>query len=237
MVERDGNTDPVAPAVSHAQTGQIRIVQDAVVRERRPLGRSRGPAGVLDVDGVAGGERGAALRQLLHGHLGAGLDQCAPRVGIEEDRLLEVGQLRSNLAEHRAIVRALEAGRGDQHPAAGLAQGVLELGDAIGGVDVDQDDAELRGRVLGQDPLRAVGAPDPHPVADAQPLGEQPAGECVHRNLELGVAVAKALGGKDQGLLIRSRRDGARQIGSDGLLQQGDVRTAANLRCPHLSFR
>ena len=46
----------------------------------------------------------------------------------EEDHVLELGQVAGRTSsDHRDVVGLLELGRGDQHPAAGLAQRVLQL--------------------------------------------------------------------------------------------------------------
>ena len=92
---------------------------------------------------------------------------------------------------------------------------------AVGRVDVDQDRADLGGGVLRDRPLRAVGRPHPDPVALRDAGADQPAGEGVHVAVELGVGPASAGGELDERLVVAVRRDGALEVGADGLLDQG----------------
>ena len=110
----------------------------------------------------------------------------------EEDHPLEA---RDSAATSSTIAssRGLERRRGDQHPASRLPQRVLELVRPVRRVDVDEDHADLRRRVLDQHPLGAVRAPDAEPVARLEPERQQPAGDLVDRRVELGVGVAQPL--------------------------------------------
>ena len=103
------------------------------------------------------------------------------RLVAEEDHVLEVGQVAADLLDHRAVVRALELRGGDQRLAAGVAQRVGELGRAVGGVDVDEDDPELRRGELDVDPLGAVRRPD----AEAVALAQAEAGERARRPVDV----------------------------------------------------
>src|SRR3546814_16021421 len=57
-------------------------------------------------------------------------------------------QFGRQFAEHRDIVAALVRRGKNQRGAADLVQRIVEFGDAIGGVDVDEDHTSLRGREL-----------------------------------------------------------------------------------------
>ena len=85
------------------------------------------------------------------------------------------GSACAHVADHLDEVRALQLLGGEDPAAAGLGQRVLELVDPVGGVDVDEDHADLGGGVLRQRPLGAVRAPDADPVALAETRGEHPA--------------------------------------------------------------
>ncbi len=103
------------------------------------------------------------------------------------------GGAAAQLAQHGEIVAGLEAGGGDQGPAADLVERVLELVGAVGRVDVDQDQAGLGGGELGDHPLRVVGRPDADPVAGLEAQRQQPARQAIRLALELAVGVARAL--------------------------------------------
>ena len=79
--------------------------------------------------------------------------------------------------------------------AARLVEHELKLACPVGGVDVDEDRADLGGGVLGDGPLGAVGRPDANPVPLADARREQAEGESVDLSLQLRVAVAQARGG------------------------------------------
>ncbi len=110
-------------------------------------------------------EAGLDLRQALGADpLGAG----------ERSRQLSVpmrttcsrpGDVAADLLDHRGVVAGLERRRGHDHPDAGLAQHVPQLVRPVGGVDVDEDRADLRRGELDDDPLGAVRRPDADPVA------------------------------------------------------------------------
>src|SRR5256885_4766615 len=53
-------------------------------------------------------------------------------------------------------------------------------------IDVDEDDADLRGRILHEDPLRVVRAPDSDAVALFEAERHQTAGDAVDLARELG---------------------------------------------------
>jgi hypothetical protein len=98
-----------------------------------------------------------------------------------------------DLLDHRDVVGVLEGARGDQRAAAGLVQRVLEFVGPVGGVDVDEDHAELRRGELDEHPLGAVRAPDAEAVTALEPERKQPASHAVDRVVQLGVRVAQPL--------------------------------------------
>ena len=159
--------------------------------------------------------------------------QRLPLGRAEQHDALELGQVAADGLDHRGVVRGLERRRRDQRAAAGLAQRVLQLGRAVGGVDVDQHDPGLRGRVLDEHPLGAVGAPDPQPVAGRQAVGEQRAGQAVDRLPQLGVRVADVLVAGDERLAVAPALDRAIEVLADGLPQQRRRGGAVDVGWPH----
>ena len=87
--------------------------------------------------------------------------------------------LRRELAQHADIVAGLERVGGDQRLAADLVERVFELGQPIGRVDVDQDQAGLGGGELGHHPFGVVRRPDADAVARREPERQQAGGERV----------------------------------------------------------
>ena len=81
--------------------------------------------------------------------------------------------LRGDVAQHAEVVAVLVVPRHDQCAAADLVDRVFELASTIGRVDVDEDQADPRGRELRDEPLVPVGGPDAHPIAAPQAEREQ----------------------------------------------------------------
>ena len=171
--------------------------------------------GSSESSAVRVGRRAVACQQLL------------PLGRVEQHDALELGQVAAHLVDHRRVVAGLERAGGDQHPAAGLAQRVLELARAVGRVDVDEDDPGLRGGELGQHPLGAVGRPDADAVALLEAGAEQPARERVDLLVELGVREPDVLVADHERLAVAEARDRALEVLADRLADQrlvGDAR-------------
>ena len=81
--------------------------------------------------------------------------------------------------DHSDIIAGLEARRGDQRFAAGPVQGVFDLAEAVGGVDVDQDHPGLGGGELGDDPLGVIRRPDAGAIPRLQAERDQAGGKGV----------------------------------------------------------
>ena len=173
-----------------------------------------------------------ALRQFLGADALAAGDEPLP-VATDEHDLLEPVEVVAHVADHPHVVRGLERGGRDQHPAAGLAQHVLELRRPVGRVDVDEDDPRLRRRVLHERPLGAVRAPDPDAVAGLDPGGDEGPRRPVHGLAELRVGVAEVLVHGDQRLAIREPLDRAVQVVPDRVAQQRRGRRPGCVRRLH----
>ena len=74
-------------------------------------------------------------------------------------------QLWAEAHHHLRVVGRAEAGGEDERRAARLIQRVLQLMQAVRGVDVDQNRANLGRGELGDRPFSAVGRPDADAVA------------------------------------------------------------------------
>ena len=154
--------------------------------------------------------------------------ELLPLGGVEEDRALERRQAAARTSlDHRDEVGALALRRGDDPAAPRLAERVLELGRPVRGVDVDEDHAELRGRVLDERPLGAVRAPDADPVALAQPGGEHPAREPVDRLVRTRRTCSARPGGTRRALGVGDARDRPLEV-----LRRSSPRAAAPWHAP-----
>ena len=93
---------------------------------------------------------------------------------------------------------------------------------AVGGIDVDQDGADLGGGELGEHPLGVVGGPDADVLALCDADGHQAARDALDLGVELPVGEPVAGGGMDEGfavgvavgLLVEDVADG--EAGVDG---------------------
>ncbi len=185
VVVGDRHADAVVLGDRAALADEEAVVEDVVVAERRALRKAGRPARVLDVDRVRRVQRRRSLAyRLERDALGAG-QQLVPRGVVEEDDALEARQVAAHLVDHRRVVARLERARRHEHPAPRLADRVRELVRAIGRVDVHEDHADLRRRVLHQRPLGAVRRPHAEPVAGLEAEREQSARGAVDLGVEL----------------------------------------------------
>ena len=189
-----------------------------MVREGRALGKAGRPARVLDVDRVVERQRGHARGdRVAVGLAGA---ELVPLGTVDEDGPLERVDRARDLVDHRRVVAGLERAGAEQQPHAGLAQHVLELVRAIGRVDVDEDRSDLRGGVLHDHPLDAVGRPDPDAVAGADPGAQEPGRRGVDRRVELRVGQAHVLVAADERGAVGEAGRRALEVDADGVAEQ-----------------
>ncbi len=121
------------------------------------------------------------------------------------------------LAQHADIVRGLEALGEDERLAADFVQRIFELGDAIGRIDVDEDEARFGGGELGEHPFAVVGRPDADAVAGLEPERQQPGSEPVDLLVQFAVAQPHFLVPHHQRRPRRPARAGAVEKLPDGL--------------------
>ena len=146
VVERHGDADPVVLGVGAQLADEEPVVQDVVVRQGRALRETRGARGVLDVDGRA----------------------------AEQYDGFQFRAARPHLGDHPGVVGGLQLlGRYEQR-ATRLVEHELQLTGAVRRVNVHQDRADLRGRVLGERPFGTVWCPDADPAPRAMPISSNP---------------------------------------------------------------
>ena len=196
MVERNRNADPVVRRVPQPLAHVKGVHQQIAMGEHRPLGQPRRAGGELDVrrrrwrpvalcrhPGPASGQRWPRFKIVpgepaRSGSVAQG-DQ-APETGQPFRRPVTIarrGHLGTDGMNHAHEIRALERTAHDERRHIGHAQGVLELEEPIGRVDVDQHCADARRRELRHDPLRRVHRPDAHVLAPRDSQRDQRPGD------------------------------------------------------------
>ena len=137
--------------------------------------------------------------------------------------------LRRQLAQHGDIVAGLERLGGDQRLAADLVERVFELGQAIGRIDVDEDQAGLGGRELGDHPFGIVRRPDADAVAGRKPERQQPGGQGVDLGFQLAIAPADVLLPHDQRVALAPALRRLVEMHADGVADQRHVGGAVDV--------
>ena len=219
VVEGHRDADAVPLRVLQRLADEEAVVEDVVVSERGPLREARRARGVLDVDRVVELERGLELMQLVCLDLRRVALEGIPPV-LQHQRLAQGGAPALDLGEHGAVVGLAKPGGQDQEAGAGLVERVLELARPVRRVDVDQDRAHRRGRVLHDHPLVAIGGPDADAVAFLHTARHQAASDLLALRDELAVGRAVALMRDDERFAVAVPRSGAAQVGEDGLAEK-----------------
>ena len=166
---------------AHRAADEIAVVEDVVMRQRHALGRARGAAGELDVDGIVElqrlgrvpqAARGAARRPcratssnaMVPGHAGPPIwitaRSCGSRAACNSPGV-RCREFRQQRVQHLHVVGGLERGRGDDRGASDLGQREFEFAEAIGGIDGDEDRARLSRRRIASASIPAGSATTP----------------------------------------------------------------------------
>jgi hypothetical protein len=101
---------------------------------------------------------------------------------------------------------------------------------AICRVYAHQNGADLSGRVLCQNPLRAVGRPDSDPVPWLDAFGKQSARKDVNVGIQFGIGPTSALIYGDQCVATGKGPRDSIQILPDGFTEQGHLAAATCIR-------
>ena len=144
-------------------------------------------------------------------------------------------QLRRQFVEHGDVVAALQRRGGDQRLAADLVQRIFQLGQAVGRVDVDEDEPGFRRRELGDHPLRIVRRPDADAVAGLQPERQQPGREGVDPLLQLAIGPAQILLPYDQCIAIGPALCGRVEVFAQCLADQRLLAAAMHIAAAQLA--
>ena len=175
MIQRYRHTEPVLRREFHPKPGEVAIVENIKMGQRRALGEPCGATGELDVDRVIELERARqtldALVVTTIGEVGNIGEVEKPGRGLVADLngAQQVWQprafqgtrsaaidLRRKLSQHCHIVAGFETARQDQCFGANLVQRIFELRDPIGGINVHKDQPGLGGGILRDHPFGIV---------------------------------------------------------------------------------
>ena len=140
---------------------------------------------------------------------------------VFEGERIGVARTVSRVIEDGAIVGAGIALPEEQGADAGFPEDVAEFVRAVGGVDIDEDDAGAGGGVLHEDPLDAVAGPDAGAVAGGESEAGESAGDAGGFAIELTPGEADVLMADDEGFAIGKTGGGIRESLGDGLLEEG----------------
>ena len=234
MIERHRDAQAIFRRQLHRLADEEAVVENVVMRQRRAFGKAGGPRRELDVDrlvelqlrrklGDARRFRGAAARHHFREAQSAGV----PVVAEQHDRTQRrqprrfkfarrrMAKLGRELAQHADIVRRLELLGENERFAADFVERVFELGNAIGRIDIDQDQAGFGGGELREHPFAGVGRPDADAVAGLEAERQQSGGEPINFPLQLGISQPHFLMTHDE---CRPRRPS----GADGIEELPD---------------
>ena len=138
-------------------------------------------------------------------------------------------ELGGQFAQHPDVVTGFELRRGDQGDAAGLVQGVFELGQPIGRVDVDENEAGLCGGELGDHPFGVVRRPDADAVAALEPQRQQPCSKGVDPFFQLPVCPADLLMADNQCIALAKALDDPIEMHADRIADKRRATRAMNI--------
>ncbi len=204
--ERGGQDGTVTWPETQVVGPHLEVLDDAPVREHRPLRRAGRPRGVDDEGHVVAGHLGrrgpATGAQPLD--LGPGGHAPGPRALAETDDLPQgreagappaprvgLGELGHERLEERPALVAEHGVADDERAHLGARHDRVELALTEGGVEGHEPGPERGHRVLDLQPVEAVAEEEAHPVARAYAEGGQAGREDRHPVTEVG----KGLGG------------------------------------------
>ena len=245
------DAQPVVRREPHRLADEIAVVDDVVVRQRRALRRARCAGGELDVDWVVELQRSAEVGERLTLIVAGGtgdvveIQHAGRLLGPETNDGLEPGQaVRPQLPRFRPvdlgrarpergeIVVVAVSRREDQRPAAGFLDRIVEFVRAVGGIDVDQDEAGERRAELRQHPFARVGRPDADAVAFLETERHEADGEILRPAQEIGIGPAHPL-------MTRHERRPARAFVGHAAKQRADrlAQERRRTRAVHIGLR
>ena len=166
-----------------------------------PLGNPVVPDVYWMLIGSPGLQAGLHPRQRVD--VGRRVGDLLPRLPPDDHHVAERGAPPAHIVEHQCVVGALERRRREDRAHRRLVQHVLQLVGPVRGIDVHQNRADLRGRVLDHRPLGGVRRPYPDPVAGLGAAFDQCGGDPAGRFVELAIGPAAAGRALDQRLPIR----------------------------------
>ena len=181
------------------------------MRERRALREARGAGGVLNVDRVIELQLTFDLGDLRVAHTCSGRKQRVP-FRVDHERIAKHRTAVTHFREDRDIIRLPEAASEAEQAHAALVERVFQFARLVRRVDVHEDRADSRGRVLERDPLEAVRCPHADTIAGLHPASEQTLCGAVHQFPQLAVSHAEVLMSHNERFAVTESLNGAAQV-------------------------
>jgi hypothetical protein len=150
-------------------------------------------------------------------------------VQIAQRRRRELGR---QLAQHLEIIAAFEFSCCDERGTASLIEHIFEFADAVGGIDVDENEAGIRCGELGQHPFGVVRRPNADTVAAFQPKGDKAGGDGVNPRLQFAVGPTDPLMANDERVALTEPLDHPVEIHTDGVADEGLITRPVDIAQP-----
>ena len=117
----------------------------------------------------------------------------------------------------------------DQRLAADLVEGVFDLGQAIGWIDIDQHQPRFGGGELRDHPFRIVRRPDADSIAGLEAHRQQPSGKIIDPLREFAIVPAHLLVAYHQRHFVAPARHGTIEIRAQRLADEPHGRRAVHV--------
>jgi hypothetical protein len=128
-------------------------------------------------------------------------DEIIP-AGTKIDHGLQRRQLRRDLLNHRDVVHAAKTSCGYENGNARLVKSVLQLTQTVCGIDVHHDRADLRERILRDQPLGTVRTPHSDAVAPLDAQRHDAARNSFNFTMQFAIRVTKTLVAGDKRIVL-----------------------------------
>jgi len=222
MVERDRDAEAVFFRKTHPFPDDVPVVEDTVVGEHDPLGKSCCPARVLDVDRIVEIEHLSPCNKLVIADLLPLLHQVRPGIHAivrdipEEDHVFQEREffrvqspgpgllrIRTGFVEHPDIIRGFEPSLQNQGLDLGLLQNIFQFIRPVCRVDIHHDGADRGCGKLDGDPFGIIHCPDSHPVTFLDSQRHQPLCEAIDLGEEVPIGPPDILVDRDYRFRVR----------------------------------
>ncbi len=156
VIKRHRNAYSVLLRIAERLADEEAIVENTVMRERRPFGQARRPGRILDIHGIIEFEARLARRERAVGDRSARRDELGPIV-VEDQRLAQRRAAGPDLGDHFDVIVRTKCAREEEQAHPCLRQRIFDFRRLVSWIEIYQNSAATRRRVLGNHPLVSVG--------------------------------------------------------------------------------